>query len=350
MCEFFSTLLGDIYDAAINPGLWPHALGRVGQFAGADLATIVEKDVVSGRSVTLHSGGELDLSHAQISFEGSQRLTLPMGSIPDHGNLLRGAHLASAVIHNSERSATVLSIFRRESDGPIDAEAHRKLLLIVPHLRRALHISETIDAANAAAASLSDTLDSFSAGIFLLDEAQTIAHLNTSGRAMVTEGNVVRSIEGRLAACVTQSDQVLRAMVASMNMIDIAVAGAGLARSLIAGDGTHHTAHMMQLSAVGHRRGGRYGAATLILFVHHATPQPGRASEAVGAFYKLTPSELRVLQTIVQTGGTPEVAQALGVGESTVRTHLQRVFSKTGTRRQADLVKLVAEFSHSLMK
>jgi acyl-CoA synthetase (AMP-forming)/AMP-acid ligase II len=37
----------------------------------------------------------------------------------------------------------------------------------------------------------------------------------------------------------------------------------------------------------------------------------------------------------------PEVAAALGVADTTVRTHVGRLFEKTGVRRQADLVKLV---------
>jgi DNA-binding CsgD family transcriptional regulator len=47
---------------------------------------------------------------------------------------------------------------------------------------------------------------------------------------------------------------------------------------------------------------------------------------------------------VVQIGGAPEVAGVLGVSEATVKTHLQHVFEKTGTARQADLIKIVASF------
>ena len=55
-----------------------------------------------------------------------------------------------------------------------------------------------------------------------------------------------------------------------------------------------------------------------------------------------------MLLAIVEVGGVPEVAEALGVGEATVKTHLHRLFAKTETRRQADLVKLVAGFANPL--
>jgi DNA-binding CsgD family transcriptional regulator len=59
--------------------------------------------------------------------------------------------------------------------------------------------------------------------------------------------------------------------------------------------------------------------------------------------------ELRVLLAIVEVGGVPEVAEALGVGETTVKSHLSRTYQKTGANRQADLVKLVAAFSNPLL-
>ena len=65
--------------------------------------------------------------------------------------------------------------------------------------------------------------------------------------------------------------------------------------------------------------------------------------------YKLTPTELRVLLAIVEIGGAPEVAEALGIADGTVKTHLGRLFEKTGAKRQADLVKLVAGFSNPLV-
>jgi DNA-binding CsgD family transcriptional regulator len=47
--------------------------------------------------------------------------------------------------------------------------------------------------------------------------------------------------------------------------------------------------------------------------------------------------------------GVPETADALGVGQATVKTHLHRVFRKTATTRQADLIRLVAGFSSPLV-
>jgi len=68
----------------------------------------------------------------------------------------------------------------------------------------------------------------------------------------------------------------------------------------------------------------------------------------IGDLYELTPAETRVLVAIVEIGGVPRVASFLGISETTVKTHLGHLFRKTGTKRQADLVKLVARFMSAI--
>ena len=63
--------------------------------------------------------------------------------------------------------------------------------------------------------------------------------------------------------------------------------------------------------------------------------------EAFARLYRLTGAELRVLLALAQGLGGKEAADMLGIGEPTVRTHLQRIFAKTDTSRQADLLRLL---------
>src|SRR5262249_50272033 len=90
--------------------------------------------------------------------------------------------------------------------------------------------------------------------------------------------------------------------------------------------------------------GGAPEAATAV-FVRRATMESPSPPDIIADTYKLTPTELRVLTALVDIGGVPDVAAALGVAETTVKTHLARLFAKTGARRQAELVKLVAGFA-----
>jgi DNA-binding CsgD family transcriptional regulator len=57
--------------------------------------------------------------------------------------------------------------------------------------------------------------------------------------------------------------------------------------------------------------------------------------------YNLTPTEIRVAFHIGGGGTVASCAEALGVAESTVRSHLKALFTKTGVRRQAELQRLL---------
>ncbi|MGK6315737.1 LuxR C-terminal-related transcriptional regulator [Neorhizobium sp. DT-125] len=57
--------------------------------------------------------------------------------------------------------------------------------------------------------------------------------------------------------------------------------------------------------------------------------------------YRLTKAEAAVAVRITRGDGLQSVADALSLSLSTVRTHQQRVFEKTGTHRQAELVRLL---------
>jgi DNA-binding CsgD family transcriptional regulator len=91
-------------------------------------------------------------------------------------------------------------------------------------------------------------------------------------------------------------------------------------------------------------------SAVATVFVYKAVLDLASPPEAIANEFKLTPRELQVLFAIVEVGGAPEVAEVLGVSLETVKTHLGRLFEKTGAGRQADLVKLVAAYSNPLLR
>jgi DNA-binding CsgD family transcriptional regulator len=131
---------------------------------------------------------------------------------------------------------------------------------------------------------------------------------------------------------------------------DATVGIKGIAVPLLALDGERHVAHVLPLTSGARRRAGTSYVAAAAMFVQKAALDTPSPQEVIGKLYKLTPTELRVLLAIMQVGSTPEVAEALGISEATVKTHLHRVFAKTGTTRQADLVKLVAGYASPLVR
>jgi DNA-binding CsgD family transcriptional regulator len=194
------------------------------------------------------------------------------------------------------------------------------------------------------AATLADALDGLGAGLFVVDATGRIVHANASGRAMLRERLVLRDAGGRLAACEARAASALKESLVKAGETD----ARPTALPLSAGDGRHYVAHVLPL-ALGARRAGADHPVLAAVLVHRAVIEAHCPPEVIARLYNLTPSELRVLLAIVEVGGVADTARALGVAEATVKTHLHRLFGKTGASRQADLVKLVAGFSNPLV-
>ena len=72
-------------------------------------------------------------------------------------------------------------------------------------------------------------------------------------------------------------------------------------------------------------------------------------SRAMRDLYELSASESKVVSLLVQGCNTKEIANTLEVAESTLRTHLKRIFSKTETRHQAELVSKILQYDSYVM-
>ena len=67
--------------------------------------------------------------------------------------------------------------------------------------------------------------------------------------------------------------------------------------------------------------------------------------DALALLYNLTPAEVRVFEMVCAGRTQANIAAESELARSTVKSHLQHVFEKTGCRRQVDLVKLAASLS-----
>jgi DNA-binding CsgD family transcriptional regulator len=190
-----------------------------------------------------------------------------------------------------------------------------------------------------------DALDGLSTGMYLVDVEGRLIHGNAAGSAILAAGDILRSVGGRLVASDTQVQRTLRDVFAAAGQGDAALGIKGIAVPLIGKDGERYVAHALPLTSGARRRAGIDRVAAAALFVRRAALVASSTSQVIGETFKLTPTELRVLLAIVEVGGIPEVAAAFGVAATTVRTHVNRLFEKTGVTRQADLVKLVAGYA-----
>jgi DNA-binding CsgD family transcriptional regulator len=96
----------------------------------------------------------------------------------------------------------------------------------------------------------------------------------------------------------------------------------------------HFVAQVIALSRAGPTDG---IVALLLQEIGKLQPLPG---EILVKLYGFTRAEARLVVLLAQDRTLEDAATALGIARTTAKTHLQRVFEKTGTNRQPQVVRL----------
>lgn len=365
-------LVSLIYDAVLKPDLWNAVLEKTAGFVGGMGASIFRQDVIRKVGNAYYTWG-MDRDYEELYFKKyihvnpllPAMLTVDVGRVSSNSEQLVPAEFFETrfykewakpqglidnvfcILDRSVTSAAGCVVFRNEQDGMADAETFGLLGAIVPHLRRAVLIGNVIEQTSSKAQGFSDLLDGIRAGVFAVDASGNTLYSNKAANDIILNGDYLRTPGGKLCAKRPESNQLLQEAIRAAGDGDLAVGNKSVAIPLTAADGTRHVAHLMPLTR--RRAAGIDESATAAVFVHKAALELPNSPEVIASAYKLTKTELRVLLALVQLGAGPEIAEALGVGSGTVKTHLRNLFRKTGAKHQADLVKLVAGFSQSVI-
>jgi DNA-binding CsgD family transcriptional regulator len=371
--EQLSELVGSIYDAALDPTLWPAVLGETCRFVDCVSGTLNSYDTVRS-SLTINVSHGYDPHYVKLLLERYIHINpmVEMALRTDVGDVLSVNRVMDyetltgtvfwrewakpqgfvdaiqATLDKTPTAMAALTVVRHETAGMADEAALRRIRLLFPHFRRAILIGKIIDLHKVEAAALADTIDGVMAAILLVDNGRRVVYANPSGQSLLDAGALLSTDPSSLSFRDAGADRIFRQIIATLADSGEAGLGAtGIAIPLTA-EGQRYVAHVLPLITGARRTAGLHYAAVAALFVRRAELDPAAAFDAIGSTFRLTPNETRVLAAVVEINGAAAIGSVLGMSEATVKTHLHHLFQKTGAERQADLVRLVAGYASPL--
>lgn len=203
----------------------------------------------------------------------------------------------------------------------------------MPHIRRSLIIADLIDRQTVERNRFQEIVENLTAAVFLVDASGKVLHANKAAERTLAAGRVLSVHNGRL----TPFDAALRAALAEA-LADAEAKPQPVVLTASAGKGL--VATILPLAS-GYRReasGTLQGAA---IFVHDPVAPIEVPGETLRQLFDLTGAEVRIVLALAKGSSLHEIAAQFGTSFNTVRTHLHRLYGKTGTKRQADLVQKV---------
>ena len=174
-------------------------------------------------------------------------------------------------------------------------------------------------------------LDYFAVGVILADRDGAILHMNAAAEESVRRNDGLHIHHNQLEAHNPAQATRLRALIAGRRSGGVVISHP---------DKKH--AYQLWVVPLHSTRSMRSRCVASLIFVcdtERELPDGGVLEE----FYDFTPSEARLATHLMNGSSLADSATALGIRIGTAKTHLKRIFSKTHTQRQSELVHLLMQ-------
>ncbi len=232
-------------------------------------------------------------------------------------------------------------VFRREGAPHFQASQYAEADLLVPHLRRAIEVYQTLHGTRRVHLALAEAIDRLPTGLLLLDrKRRVVVQSKGAARIIAAEDGFGIDRSGPSAADARENATLQKLIADAMEaQAGQEMRSAGfVAVSRPSGARAYAVMVTPLLAAPGHGAG---SDAVVALFVADPSARVVATPEVLTELYQLTHSEAELVRLLAGGLSLEEAAVKRGVSLNTARSHLKHAFAKTDTSRQGELVRLI---------
>ncbi len=360
-----TTVVSGFYEASMDPKLWPEVLGKLRDALHADAAAVISHDFEHGRGQLEHSVSiDAMFVTAYREFYGRQNVWLQhpehfrqAGTVLTSRQIIDSAsvmetdfyrywlrpqnlfHHLLGVLETQGSQVTLLSFARARDKGAFWDEDTELLFRLLPYLRQGIRSGGMIRRVQDAERILLDTLDVMPIGIVVLSCSGAVLNANRAAREIIDHEEALYLGSGGLGLKLTAGRFRFRDFLAgSGSESKPDPIGDTHTFSIPRENGKRPlTLLVMPVKDRTHRRSDRDPGA--VLFIGDPDRPVDIDPRQLVRMYNLSRAEARVAVLLARGMRLDESAQQLGLTYETVRKHLKQIFAKTGTDRQAELIR-----------
>ncbi|WP_029116981.1 helix-turn-helix transcriptional regulator [Mycobacterium sp. URHB0044] len=362
--EDFSRIVSGIYAAAVAPQHWEAAIREVHQTVGGiggALATpdgavwSIENTTLPDATMKSYAEHYRHLDHVLATVQRGPVGVVRTGTeliVPNRwsefyncwmrpNDLLDGLFVR---LTGGPRP-TIFIVASSDDSAPFDTPERVKFLSgLTPHLQQAVRAQAKLSAFTQLNADLAGALDAVRHGMILVGLDGVVINANSAAERMLRAEDGLRMRSGHLGAMTTHVGRKLRGAIHFALLDDESDTCRGQSFTCDRPSGRRpYVVHVLPL-----RRGPTdeipSDAAALVMIVDPDN-EPEPTAVQLQRVYGLTNAEVKVTLAVVRGDDLHQISDQLSVSITTVRTHLQHIFDKTDTHRQAELVRRLLTLS-----
>jgi DNA-binding CsgD family transcriptional regulator len=243
-----------------------------------------------------------------------------------------------------DRSTTSeITAMRSRRAGSFNSNEVALFEYLAPHLQCAVRIHNRIARLESDLNAATGVLDRFPTGIVAVNSDAKVIFTNRAADAILKRGDGLMSRDGLRASSRQETAKLRNAIAAVCMQRDSGIPKPETVIQVYRPSGAKRF-EVLVFPLPSHNSLRREGAAAALLITD---PEEGAAldSRALHELFGLTPAEVRLCLALVKGKSVEEYAHETAISSNTARTYVKRIYSKTGVRRQNELVRLLLRSS-----
>jgi DNA-binding CsgD family transcriptional regulator len=354
--------LDRLYDAAVDPGLWPSVMEQLADILGGTGAWLTRMSVADGSGDGVLA--RIDPAYATL-YERYYAPLNPFSNEPDPAAFMASwrpeiltdeAWLARSDLERTEYfndfmlpqdihsgmiirlgakglNVCALTMTRTHRQGRFEADALARARRLHGDLRRAFRLTETLAMGGGALpVGVTEALDRSPHALFVLGASGGMRRLNGAAEDLLREGRGLRVLGGRMTAERADDARALEALIAAAGARDPEQRAAGEMAIAVS---ESRPAVQLTVSPVRSAVTAVFEdePAVIVCVTDPTAPTSGDASPEI-----LTAREREALQWVAEGKSDWEIAMILGLSQTTVRFHVDNARRKLGAVNRAQAV------------
>ncbi len=362
--EDFSRLVSGIYAAAVTPEHWEGAIREIHRTLGG-----------TGGGLATGNGAVWSLHHTNVPVEAAKsygehyshldhvlaavekgpvgalrtgtELIAPEPNSEFHADWIRPNELEDGLfvrLTGAPRSTCFIAAAPRRTESFDSPERVKLVSGLVPHLQQALRTQDKLAALANSTVELAGALEVVRHGIIIVAGEHLVINLNSAAERIfrAEDGLCMRS--GRITATSTHAQHKLCCAIQNALAAEGSTVRRGRSFTCLRPSGRRPYVIDVLPSYRRDAEGPLRQPMALVLIID-PEDEPEPAAALLRRLYRLTNAEAEIALHVMHGADLKQISEELSISSTTVRTHLQHIFDKTDTHRQAELVRLLLMLS-----
>jgi DNA-binding CsgD family transcriptional regulator/PAS domain-containing protein len=356
----FSQLVGEVYEGALDPKLMANALKSFLKLYDANYVTLILRVPDQPDMGVMIIAGDIE-GAGDVSYMTYPQTNTPFVNQPldrvfavddimtstewEHSAYFKAFcgpndvyHVMGADISTPDGGKLRFRITRPKRSPNFSANERALCAMFLPHLRRALQLHNLLDRSESLSELYSQAISRLSVATLVLDESGSVLRVNPVAQEILARSDGLKLVGGRLEATYPSDNRELQRLIRGAFSPDAPKSAEAM--SVTRPSGLVNLGVVVE-SIPSLDWAEEKGQPAALVYIRDASSKSLASEVVTKQLFNLTKAETALAMELANGLSLEEAAEVLNIRRNTARAHLRSIFSKTGVRRQTELVRIL---------